>query len=115
MSGSGARILILDDQRAARRVLRSVLASIDDLHFEEAATLDQALALCREQRFDAYLVDIHLSESPLERGGIEFIKQVPATWDEIRVLNGRPMENITVARRMSRRSSKTRKISRRMS
>jgi alpha-glucosidase len=29
----------------------------------------------------------------------EFIKQVPLTWDEIRVLNGRPMENITVARR----------------
>jgi alpha-glucosidase len=29
----------------------------------------------------------------------EFIKQVPATWDEVRVLNGRPMENITVARR----------------
>jgi alpha-glucosidase len=29
----------------------------------------------------------------------EFIKQVPVTWDEIRVINGRPMENITVARR----------------
>jgi alpha-glucosidase len=29
----------------------------------------------------------------------EFIKQVPATWDEVRVLNGRPMENISVARR----------------
>jgi alpha-glucosidase len=29
----------------------------------------------------------------------EFIKQVPVTWDEIRVLSGRPTENITVARR----------------
>jgi alpha-glucosidase len=29
----------------------------------------------------------------------EFIKQVPTTWDEIRVISGRPMENITVARR----------------
>jgi alpha-glucosidase len=29
----------------------------------------------------------------------DFIKQVPATWDEVRVLNGRPMENITLARR----------------
>ena len=29
----------------------------------------------------------------------EFIKQVPVTWDEVRVLNGRPMETITVARR----------------
>jgi alpha-glucosidase len=29
----------------------------------------------------------------------EFIKQVPTTWDEVRVISGRPMENITVARR----------------
>lgn len=29
----------------------------------------------------------------------EFIKQVPTTWDEVRVLDGRPMEFITLARR----------------
>lgn len=29
----------------------------------------------------------------------EFIKQVPVTWDEVRVITGWPMENITVARR----------------
>jgi alpha-glucosidase len=29
----------------------------------------------------------------------EFIKQVPTTWDEVRVLDGKPMENITIARR----------------
>jgi alpha-glucosidase len=29
----------------------------------------------------------------------EFIKQVPVTWDEVRVICGRPMEDITVARR----------------
>ena len=29
----------------------------------------------------------------------EFIKQVPTTWDEVRVLNGQPMEHITLARR----------------
>ena len=29
----------------------------------------------------------------------DFIKQVPATWDEVRVLSGRPMKNITIARR----------------
>jgi DNA-binding NtrC family response regulator len=69
------KILILDDQRAARRVLRSVLGSMDDLLFEEAATLEEALRLVREQRFDVYLVDIHLSDNPLERGGIEFVKQ----------------------------------------
>jgi alpha-glucosidase len=32
----------------------------------------------------------------------EFIRQVPVTWDEVRVLNGRPMENITLARRSGR-------------
>ena len=29
----------------------------------------------------------------------EFIKQLPTTWDEVRVLDGRPRENITLARR----------------
>lgn len=29
----------------------------------------------------------------------DFIKQVPTTWDEVRVVTGRPMENITLARR----------------
>lgn len=29
----------------------------------------------------------------------EFIKQVPTTWDEVRVIEGLPMENITIARR----------------
>lgn len=29
----------------------------------------------------------------------DFIKQVPATWDEVRVISGRPMENVTIARR----------------
>lgn len=29
----------------------------------------------------------------------DFIKQVPPTWDEVRVLSGRPMQNITLARR----------------
>jgi alpha-glucosidase len=29
----------------------------------------------------------------------EFVKQVPVTWDEVRVVDGRPMENITLARR----------------
>ena len=29
----------------------------------------------------------------------EFIKQVPTTWDEVRVIDGRPRENITLARR----------------
>jgi alpha-glucosidase len=29
----------------------------------------------------------------------EFIRQVPTTWDEVRVIDGLPMENITLARR----------------
>jgi alpha-glucosidase len=29
----------------------------------------------------------------------EFIKKVPTTWDEVRVIDGRPRENITLARR----------------
>ena len=32
----------------------------------------------------------------------EFIRQVPVTWDEVRVITGRPMENVTIARRSGR-------------
>lgn len=32
----------------------------------------------------------------------DFIKRVPATWDEVKVVSGRPMENITLARRSGR-------------
>jgi alpha-glucosidase len=49
-------------------------------------------------------------ESPLEmvsdypeqykgQKDFDFIKQIPATWDEVRVLDGLPMQNITLARR----------------
>jgi alpha-glucosidase len=49
-------------------------------------------------------------ESPLEmvsdypehyqgQHDFEFIRQVPTTWDEVRVIAGRPMENVTIARR----------------
>src|SRR5438552_69878 len=69
------KILILDDQRAARRVLRSVLSSMEDLQFEEASTLEEALAKCREHRFDVYLAGIRLSDTPVGAGGIEFVKQ----------------------------------------
>jgi alpha-glucosidase len=32
----------------------------------------------------------------------EFIKQVPTTWDEVRVIDGLPMENVSLARRSGR-------------
>ena len=32
----------------------------------------------------------------------DFLKRVPSTWDEVRVIGGRPMENITLARRSGR-------------
>ena len=78
MSVNAARILILDDQRAARRVLRSMLSGLGpayDVQLEEASSLEEALTKCREHRFDVYLVDIHLTDNPLERGGIDFIRQ----------------------------------------
>jgi len=34
-----------------------------------------------------------------EQKAFDFIKQVPATWDEVRVIGGWPMKNITIARR----------------
>ena len=41
----------------------------------------------------------YLGQNGQAEHDFEFIREVPVTWDEVRVLNGRPMENITVARR----------------
>ena len=46
-----------------------------------------------------------VADSPQSYEGqpaFEFIRNVPATWDETRVLNGRPCEFVTIARRLGK-------------
>jgi DNA-binding NtrC family response regulator len=67
------KVLIVDDQRSARRVLKHMLAPLDDLEIVEAGTLDEAKEAVQREHVDLALIDIRLSNAPTDRGGLEFL------------------------------------------
>jgi DNA-binding NtrC family response regulator len=68
------KILVVDDQRSARRVLRHMLGELPNVEVIEASTLDEAKQAVEQQNPDAMLVDIRLSTEPTNRGGLEFLR-----------------------------------------
>ena len=73
------KILIVDDQRSARRVLRDMLASLPELELLEAADRVQAVEIVERQQPDLILLDIRLSADTRDRGGLELLRQVRAS------------------------------------
>jgi DNA-binding NtrC family response regulator len=74
-------ILIVDDQRSARRALSAILLScgIDDLEIREAGSLAEATQAVQERPFDCALVDIRLADDPRNRDGIELVQRLRET------------------------------------
>jgi DNA-binding NtrC family response regulator len=68
------KILLVDDQRSARRVLRHLLSELRDTEVIEAGSLEEAKERVESQSPDAALVDIRLSGDPTDRGGLAFLK-----------------------------------------
>jgi len=68
------KILIIDDQRSARRVLRHLLSEMPDVELFEAGSLEEAKERVETQNPDALLVDIRLTQEPTNRGGLEFLR-----------------------------------------
>ena len=68
------KILVIDDQRSARRVLRHLLSEMPDVEVLEAGSLEEAKERVESQNPDAMLVDIRLSQEPTNRGGLEFLR-----------------------------------------
>jgi CheY-like chemotaxis protein len=56
------KVLVVDDQRSARRVLRHMLEPVADVEVVEAATLAEAQAAIGQHALDLLLVDIRLSD-----------------------------------------------------
>jgi DNA-binding NtrC family response regulator len=73
------RVLIVDDQRSGRRVLKQMLAQLADLEILEAATQDEALAAVERAAPDLLLLDIRLSDDPRDRGGLDILRKVRAS------------------------------------
>ena len=75
------KILVVDDQRSARRVLRNTLLRLDGVEILEAASVEQALQLTAETRPHLLLLDIRLSDDPRDRGGLEVVSRLRAKGD----------------------------------
>jgi DNA-binding NtrC family response regulator len=73
------KILIVDDQRSARRVLRQILGTLDDLEIYEAGTAADAIAAVEVSSPDLHLLDIRLSDDPRDRGGLDVLRAVRAS------------------------------------
>ncbi len=68
------KILVIDDQRSARQVLRELLTDLDGVDIVEAANLEEAMAAVEKAEPDLLLVDIRLSARPTDRGGLELLR-----------------------------------------
>ncbi len=67
LGGVPVKILIVDDQRTFRRVLREIVTKLPAAEVFEAASLDEARRVEREARPDVMLVDIRLSDDARNR------------------------------------------------
>lgn len=73
------KFLLLDDQRSARTVLKRLLEDRPDIEVVEAGSVDEARLRVETQDIDAMLLDIRLSDSVTDRGGLDFLRWVRST------------------------------------
>jgi two-component system response regulator HydG len=70
------KILILDDQRSARRVLAQILAGIEDVSTVEATSLEEARAIIGREPCDVAFIDLRLADDTRNRDGLVFIREL---------------------------------------
>jgi two-component system response regulator HydG len=72
------KVLVVDDQRSARRVVKQMLTGLEDIEVLEAGSQSEAMSAVETASPDLLLLDIRLSEDPRDRGGLEILKTVRA-------------------------------------
>jgi DNA-binding NtrC family response regulator len=77
------KILIVDDQRSARRVLRTMLATLEDVEVIEAGGVEEALGLVHKGPPDLFLLDIRLSPDARDRGGLDLLRRLRSTGSSV--------------------------------
>ena len=70
------RVLIVDDQASARRVLSAIVAKLDDVHIAEADSLASARAAIDAEAFDLALIDLRLGPDARNRDGLVLVKEI---------------------------------------
>jgi DNA-binding NtrC family response regulator len=77
------KILIVDDQRSARRVLRTMLATLEDIDVIEAGSVEEALSVVHKGPPDLLLLDIRLSPDARDRGGLDLLRRLRSTGSSV--------------------------------
>jgi DNA-binding NtrC family response regulator len=72
------RILIVDDQASARRVLAAIVGKLEDTEIHEADSLAAARRLVEAQPLDVALIDLRLSPDARNRDGLVLVEEIRA-------------------------------------
>ncbi|MGH7296629.1 MAG: sigma-54-dependent transcriptional regulator, partial [Polyangiaceae bacterium] len=72
-------ILVVDDQRSGRRVLRQMLSALQGVEIREAASVAEAITAVEQAAPDLLLLDIRLSDDARDRGGLEVLRRLRAS------------------------------------
>ena len=72
------KILIVDDQTSARRVLGAIVGKLGDVQIEEADSLTTARRALEERSFDVALLDLRLSTDARNRDGLVLVEEIRA-------------------------------------
>ncbi len=78
-------VLIVDDQRSARRNLLSILKTFDGVTTTEAASLEEARRALAHTAIDLCLIDVCLSDDARNRDGLTLVREVLETTSAVPV------------------------------
>jgi len=68
------KVLIVDDQASARRVLSAIVGKLDDVEIEEADGLDAARRAIDAKAFDVALIDLRMGPGARNRDGLTLVE-----------------------------------------
>jgi DNA-binding NtrC family response regulator len=72
------RVLVVDDEKAARLRLIRILSALEDLEIREAGTLEEARAALAEGGVEVALIDMRLARDMRNRDGLALVGEVRA-------------------------------------
>ena len=72
------KLLIVDDQASARRVLSAIVGRLDDVEIEEADSLESARRAIENRALDVALLDLRLGSDARNRDGLVLVEEIRA-------------------------------------
>jgi DNA-binding NtrC family response regulator len=77
------KVLVVDDQRSARLVIKRMLSGVPGMEVTEAASAPEALDAVSREAPDLLLLDIRLSSDPRDHGGLDLLRQLRAAGNSV--------------------------------